>query len=263
MNKFAQRLRDIAPEEPAPGLTGFYSDLYAHDAKAIRDAADEIERLERRIEKLLPCVSADAWNAAQRQILRLEDSEREAMAKTDAVRTQLSHTMSRLHERERLLASKHREISRLRFKLYRQRQVEQSDHSTACSIWGDNGLGQTVEGWSNLPCNCGALINAERAEKERLRDFFFFDDPFDDLQASGGLPEAQAAMPGTLEVSAETAADLCVLLALLTNVGPLASSPCVLLQFSTSVYCEKAKALLEEAQRHQLIDFDYVVREVN
>jgi len=60
------------------------------------------------------------------------------------------------------------EIEQLRIKLYRQRPVEGCDHSTACSIWGDDGQGTTQEGWNKLPCNCGALLNFKQKQVERL-----------------------------------------------------------------------------------------------
>lgn len=52
-----------------------------------------------------------------------------------------------------------------------------SSHTTACSIWGDDGQGHTRENFPEpLPCNCGALENFQRqradkaeAENERLK----------------------------------------------------------------------------------------------
>lgn len=42
-----------------------------------------------------------------------------------------------------------------------------SSHTTACSIWGDNGQGGTKENFPEpLPCNCGALENFQRSRAE-------------------------------------------------------------------------------------------------
>ena len=60
-------------------------------------------------------------------------------------------------------------VAPLRQRLFNQRQVEGCSHSTACSIWGDDGQGHTTEEFSQpLPCNCGALANwaAQRAVAE-------------------------------------------------------------------------------------------------
>lgn len=52
-------------------------------------------------------------------------------------------------------------IARLRQRMFGLRSVEGPHHSTACTIWGDNGQGGTAEGFPEpLPCNCGALVNA-------------------------------------------------------------------------------------------------------
>src|SRR5436853_2894449 len=50
-----------------------------------------------------------------------------------------------------------------RARLFGSIQVTGCSHSTACSIWGDDGQGHTKENYPEpLPCNCGALINFER-----------------------------------------------------------------------------------------------------
>jgi len=63
----------------------------------------------------------------------------------------------------RLREAAEKEIARLRVRLFANRQVDGLSHSTACSIWGDDGTGKTSEGFKEpLPCNCGCLINYER-----------------------------------------------------------------------------------------------------
>lgn len=52
----------------------------------------------------------------------------------------------------------------LRVRLFANRQTDSADHTTACSIWGDDGQGGTVEYFPEpLPCNCGSLINWNKA----------------------------------------------------------------------------------------------------
>ncbi len=43
------------------------------------------------------------------------------------------------------------------------RQVEGFNHSTACTIWGDDGQGRVDGLYVRLPCSCGALKNWDRA----------------------------------------------------------------------------------------------------
>lgn len=66
-----------------------------------------------------------------------------------------------------------RERAQLRARLFsRHQSTACGSHTTACSIWGDDGQGHTEEGYAEpLPCNCGALQNyaesrAERAEAQ-------------------------------------------------------------------------------------------------
>jgi hypothetical protein len=57
----------------------------------------------------------------------------------------------------------------LRIRLFTQRQVDGHSHSTACSIWGDDGQGGTKENYPQpLPCNCGALVNFAKSERDAL-----------------------------------------------------------------------------------------------
>ncbi|HYE38253.1 hypothetical protein [Methylocaldum sp.] len=68
------------------------------------------------------------------------------------------------------------EVERLRAerlsRFYRTHRVKGHSHSTACTIWGDDGQGTTREGWTQrasgegLPCNCGALENYQRSRAE-------------------------------------------------------------------------------------------------
>ena len=58
-------------------------------------------------------------------------------------------------------------LQKFRQRVYACQRVEGYDHSTACTIWGDDGQGHTPEGYPEpLPCNCGALINWERKKGE-------------------------------------------------------------------------------------------------
>jgi hypothetical protein len=72
---------------------------------------------------------------------------------------------------ERLEAALEEERSKLaneRFRRFVVRKSDRSDHTTACSIWGDNGQGGTAEGFKEpLPCNCGALENFQKERSDR------------------------------------------------------------------------------------------------
>lgn len=69
------------------------------------------------------------------------------------------------HDLMRLLA----EIERLRLRLWGNRQVKGHSHSTACSIWGEDGRGYVSDIPGSHPCNCGALLNFKDTEIQRLR----------------------------------------------------------------------------------------------
>ena len=69
--------------------------------------------------------------------------------------------------REEEYAALTAERNELRRRLFNTRKVEGTDHSTACSIWGEDGQGNAEGIEGPLPCNCGALINFYTAEAER------------------------------------------------------------------------------------------------
>lgn len=55
-----------------------------------------------------------------------------------------------------------------RARRFRIRHATGHDHSTACSIWGDDGTGKTEERFPEpLPCNCGALENFQRDRAQK------------------------------------------------------------------------------------------------
>ena len=62
------------------------------------------------------------------------------------------------------------ELGRERVRRFGVIQSRTSSHTTACSIWGDDGQGH-AEGFSGpLPCNCGALLNWEREKNRALTE---------------------------------------------------------------------------------------------
>ena len=61
------------------------------------------------------------------------------------------------------------EIQRLRLRLFGNRQVVGHNHSTACSIWGEDGQGNVHDIPGPHPCNCGALLNFKGEEIDRLQ----------------------------------------------------------------------------------------------
>jgi hypothetical protein len=79
--------------------------------------------------------------------------------------------LQRLHdERQRLeadnarlqsaLTAAEKERASLRMRMFGCGRVKGSSHTTACTIWGDNGRGGTSENFPEpLPCNCGAIEN--------------------------------------------------------------------------------------------------------
>jgi hypothetical protein len=100
-----------------------------------------------------------------------------------------------------------RELDKQRHRLFAIRQVEGSHHSTACSIWGDDGQGGTREGFKQpLPCNCGALINfanrkrdealarAEAAEAKALECQCSLGDRGEDCPLHGRVAELEAQL---------------------------------------------------------------------
>ena len=62
------------------------------------------------------------------------------------------------------------EREHFRVRVFTARCHESStSHSTACTIWGDDGQGGTAENFGSLPCNCGALINWEKSQVAALQ----------------------------------------------------------------------------------------------
>lgn len=56
------------------------------------------------------------------------------------------------------------QLAKTRVRRYGQRRAAGGDHTTACSIWGDDGQGN-AKGFSGpLICNCGALENFYQAQ---------------------------------------------------------------------------------------------------
>jgi chromosome segregation ATPase len=56
------------------------------------------------------------------------------------------------------------QLQAARQRLFGNRRSDSASHTTACSIWGDDGQGH-AEGFQELlPCNCGALENFAKVE---------------------------------------------------------------------------------------------------
>lgn len=54
-----------------------------------------------------------------------------------------------------------------RTRMFAMKSSDNSSHTTACTIWGDDGQGNTLEKYAQpLPCNCGALANYERSRAD-------------------------------------------------------------------------------------------------
>ena len=80
------------------------------------------------------------------------------------------------------------ERANARRRLFGNRQVDGCDHSTACSIWGDDGQGH-AEGFDGpLPCNCGALINFAKRERDEARELVRVALEIDDEYKASGDP---------------------------------------------------------------------------
>ncbi len=60
--------------------------------------------------------------------------------------------------------------ARLRSRLFGISSVSGYSHSTACSIWGDDGQGLAAGFVAPFPCNCGALLNWEKKQAADLRE---------------------------------------------------------------------------------------------
>ncbi len=66
------------------------------------------------------------------------------------------------------LGERDNNIILLRHRLFAATKSARSSHTTACSIWGDDGQGHTKENYPQpLPCNCGALENFRRAQARK------------------------------------------------------------------------------------------------
>lgn len=82
---------------------------------------------------------------------------RQELAKDDDTQAEMAKRIAELEHWNKCFRSR----------MFNIRRATGSDHTTACTIWGDDGQGGTAEGFQEpLPCNCGALLN--RA-KSRLR----------------------------------------------------------------------------------------------
>lgn len=56
-------------------------------------------------------------------------------------------------------------LTQFRFRVFGLYRAKGFDHTTACTIWGDNGQGGTKENFQEpLPCNCGALLNWKKKQ---------------------------------------------------------------------------------------------------
>lgn len=87
----------------------------------------------------------------------------------------------------------------LRVRLFANRKVDGSSHSTGCSIWGDNGQGGTEENFPEpLPCNCGALENFANSQIEKWRTQTGSQTP---EEAGARIAQLKAAARAWLEVS--------------------------------------------------------------
>lgn len=106
-----------------------------------------------------------------RKVVVLSDDEAVALA------DEIERFRARARHAEEIMLKKDAEVAAARFARYGAPRAAGSEHTTACSIWGDDGMGN-AEGFDGpLPCNCHALTNyyrgkAEDAEAEvaRLRE---------------------------------------------------------------------------------------------
>lgn len=78
---------------------------------------------------------------------------------------QLLAALSQLAAKDAVIAELEKEMMYFRARIFSKssRYDTRIDHSSACTIWGDDGMGGTKEKYPEpLPCNCGALINWEK-----------------------------------------------------------------------------------------------------
>ncbi len=161
------------------------------DTTELKLALDGVARLKKMVtrgltelEKLAPTISAlieeNAALRKDRQELRdlLDSFPRELSAYAFTYRGNDAKIYNGIYDLETQLGKLGAENAALRASLkdFRVRvflakcRDGASDHSTACTIWGDNGQGGTDENFPEpLPCNCGALLNFERSRKESYK----------------------------------------------------------------------------------------------
>lgn len=75
----------------------------------------------------------------------------------------------RAAEAERRAEEAEKSLYWARVRMFKIIRSKTPDHTTACTIWGDDGQGGTKEGFKQpLPCNCGALENFHKGRAEEL-----------------------------------------------------------------------------------------------
>lgn len=105
-----------------------------------------------------------AWNTRAEDVETLRTQLAEKTAENEVLKESLRLKAAFLNSANSEIAQLVEERSRLRQRLFGNGQVEGGDHSTACSLWGDDGQGH-AKGFAALPpCNCGALINWEKKQ---------------------------------------------------------------------------------------------------
>lgn len=149
--EFAAKLRDRATASDAPAAQAERPE--GGDLPDLPNLDDVPQRLRNILD----------WNITPNRELIYA-----ALAEIDRLRAEVERvTAASGHPAD--FADLQRELEQLRLRAFGIRRVKGSDHSTACTIWGDDGQGHTSEGFEQpLPCNCGAIENFCRAEVERV-----------------------------------------------------------------------------------------------
>ena len=101
--------------------------------------------------------------------LKASDEIESFRSRVTSLEAELAEEVADVAEAHDRIASLEAEIERLRQRLFSNRQTDSISHTTACSIWGDDGQGGTNESFAEpLPCNCRALLNHSEREREKF-----------------------------------------------------------------------------------------------
>lgn len=135
---------------------------------AIEELIAEVRRLQAQVAAMKNAMGDDlCWYEASVQI----PPQAEFLESCRRFHAQISAANGELGPGCMTIAQLEAELARERQRRFGILRVTGCSHSTACSIWGDDGQGGTAENFKEpLPCNCGALINYERQRAEAAEE---------------------------------------------------------------------------------------------